>query len=266
MKGLELRQLRYFMAVAEELNFTRAAEQLHISQPPLSAQITQLEAELGVKLFERSSRKVTLTDAGAVFLHDVQIIMSRLSDTAERVRHVHAGLAGRIEIGLSGSHFLGPLPNHIFTIEATHPDIQVVLNELAPNEQLDALREGRIDLSVSRQSVDDELLCSRMLWPDPLLVALPASHPLLARDTLTLKQLAQERFIMLRRDTSKFADQVFMACATYGFHPEVMHSVAEVPAQLSLVGAGLGIALVPTTRATTSRTDWVFGHWMNPVW
>lgn len=247
MKGLELRQLRYFVAVAEELNFTRAAEQLHISQPPLSAQIARLEAELEVKLFERTSRKVSLTDAGAVFLHDVHIILGRLGEATERVRHVHAGVAGRIEIGLSGSHFLGPLPRHIRAMEATHPDIQVVLNELAPNEQIDALREGRIDLSVSRQSVDDELLCSRMLWPDPLLVALPAEHPLLAHDSLTLKQLAKERFIMLRRETSKFADQVFMACATYGFQPDVVHSVAEVPAQLSLVGAGLGIALIPTT-------------------
>ncbi len=244
---MELRQLRYFVALAEELNFTRAAERLHISQPPLSTQIAQLESELGVKLFQRNSRKVSLTDAGAVFLHDIRLIQGRLREATERVKHVHAGLAGRIEIGLSGSHFLGPLPKFINTLSGTHPDIDVVLNEMAPNDQLEALREQRIDISISRQSVDDDLLCSRLLWPDPLLVALPPGHSLARREKLTLTELAHERFIMLRRETSHFADQVFMACAARGFQPNVVHSVAEVPAQLSLVMAGLGIALVPTS-------------------
>lgn len=255
---VELRQLRYFIALAEELNFTRAAERLHISQPPLSAQIAQLEAELGVKLFERNSRKVSLTDAGAVFLHDVRLIQSRLREAAERVKHVHSGLAGRIEIGLSGSHFLGPLPQFIGKLAATHPDIDVVLNEMAPNEQLEALREQRIDISISRQSVEDDLLCSRLLWPDPLLVALPGGHPLAAHKKLKLAALANERFIMLRRETSHFADQVFLACAAHGFTPHVAHSVAEVPAQLNLVAAGLGIALVPASSHNNQSGSLLF--------
>ena len=246
---MELRQLRYFTTLAEELNFTRAAERLHISQPPLSAQIAQLEDELGVRLFDRSSRRVELTEAGATFLRDVRIIQARLKEATQRVRHVDAGLAGRLEVGLSGSHFLGPLPGLIGRLAVTHPDIRVTLNEMAPNDQLEALREQRIDLSISRQSIEDELLYSRRLWPDPLLVALPPGHDLAKHKRIRLAQLADERFVMLRRETSTFAERIFRACATHGFSPLVEQTVAEVPAQLSLVMAGLGIALVPTSTS-----------------
>jgi len=244
---MELRQLRYFTTLAEELNFTRAAERLHISQPPLSAQIAQLEDELGVKLFHRTSRKVELTEAGAAFLRDVRIIQSRLKEATLRVRQIDAGMAGRLELGLSGSHFLGPLPGLIAQLAKSHPDIRVILNEMAPNDQLEALREHRIDLSISRQFIEDDLLCSRRLWNDPLLVALPLGHPLATHTQLQLNQLTQERFVMLRRETSTFAERIFLACTAHGFTPNIEQTVGEVPAQLSLVAAGVGIALVPTS-------------------
>ena len=253
---MELRQLRYFTALAEELNFTRAAERLHISQPPLSAQIAQLETELGVKLFERNSRKVSLTDAGSAFLRDVRVIQARLKEATQRVKDIHSGLAGRIEIGVSGSHFLGPLPQCISDLAKAYPDIDVVLNDMAPNDQIEALREQRIDISISRQVVEDDLLCSEALWPDPLWVALPRQHPL-AQETsmLTLATLANEHFIMLRRDTSRFAQHIYNACIQKGFTPYVVHAVSEVPAQLSLVGAGLGVAIVPgSTRRYQANT------------
>ena len=244
---MELRQLRYFTVLAEELNFTRAAARLHMSQPPLSAQIAQLEDELGVALFLRDSRRVQLTDAGATFLRDVRRIQDRLKEATQRVRTVHAGLAGRLEIGLSGSHFLGPLPGIIRSLAELHPDIDVVLNEMAPNDQIEALRESRIDLSISRQPVEDELLCSQPLWPDPLVVALPPGHALARRKQLTLDALARERFVMLRRETSLFAEQLLQACAAAGFTPDVAQTVSEVPAQLSLIAAGLGVGLVPAS-------------------
>lgn len=253
---MELRQLRYFTALAEELNFTRAAERLHISQPPLSAQIAQLETELGVKLFERNSRKVSLTDAGSAFLRDVRVIQARLKEATQRVKDIHSGLAGRIEIGVSGSHFLGPLPQCISDLAKAYPDIDVVLNDMAPNDQIEALREQRIDISISRQVVEDDLLCSEALWPDPLWVALPRQHPLAQEtDMLTLATLANEHFIMLRRDTSRFAQHIYNACIQKGFTPYVVHAVSEVPAQLSLVGAGLGVAIVPgSTRRYQANT------------
>ena len=256
---MELRQLRYFTALAEELNFTRAAERLHISQPPLSAQIAQLEAELGVKLFERTSRKVSLTDAGAAFLRDVRVIQARLKEATQRVQDIHSGLAGRIEIGVSGSHFLGPLPQCISDLAKAYPDIDVVLNEMAPNDQLEALREQRIDISISRQVIEDDVLISEALWPDPLWVALPRGH-VLANESgvLALSGLASEQFIMLRRDTSRFAQQIFNACLQKGFTPNVVHAVSEVPAQLSLVGAGLGVAVVPGSTQRYQANTLVF--------
>ena len=256
---MELRQLRYFTALAEELNFTRAAERLHISQPPLSAQIAQLETELGVKLFERNSRKVSLTDAGTAFLRDVRVIQARLKEAAQRVQDIHSGLAGRIEIGVSGSHFLGPLPQCISDLAKAYPDIDVVLNEMAPNDQIEALREQRIDISISRQVVEDDLLCSEALWPDPLWVALPHRHMLAnPTGTLGLAALADEHFIMLRRDTSRFAQHIYNACIQKGFTPDVVHAVSEVPAQLSLVAAGLGIAIVPGSTRRYQASTLVF--------
>ena len=256
---MELRQLRYFTALAEELNFTRAAERLHISQPPLSAQIAQLEEELGVRLFERNSRKVSLTDAGTAFLRDVRVIQARLKEATQRVQDIHSGLAGRIEIGLSGSHFLGPLPQCISDLAKAYPDIDVVLNEMAPNDQIEALREQRIDISISRQVIEDELLCSEALWPDPLWVALPRAHRLASPESvLALNALAHEQFVMLRRETSSFAQHIYNACIRKGFTPNVVHAVAEVPAQLSLVGAGLGVAIVPGSTRRFQSASLVF--------
>ena len=247
---MELRQLRYFTVLAEELNFTRAAQRLHISQPPLSAQIASLEADLGVQLFVRSSRRVALTPAGASFLRDARTVQGRLKEAVQRAQNIHAGLAGSVELGLSGSHFLGPLPELIGLLARRYPEVHIVLNEMEPNDQIEALREYRIDLSISRQSIEDEVLTSRSLWADPLWVALPAGHPLAACACLTIADLSQESFVMLRRESSTFAERIFRACSAHGFSPRVAQTVAQVPAQLSLVAASLGIALVPASART----------------
>jgi len=246
---MEIRQLRYFSVLAEELNFTRAAARLHMSQPPLSMQIAQLERELGVRLFDRGSRSVALTEAGQAFLNDTRTLLSRLKDATVRARAVDQGQAGRIEVGLSGSHFLGPVPALIARYTQTHPQVQVLLNEMNPAAQIEALRERRIDVSISRSAIDDDELCSRPLWPDPLVVALPASHPLAARKRLALDRLAGEPFVMLRGETSAFAVRLQDLCLRAGIRPHVVQTVAEVPAQLALVAAGLGVALVPRSTA-----------------
>lgn len=244
---MEIRQLRYFAVLAEELNFTRAAERLHMSQPPLSMQIAQLERELGVKLFVRNNRRVALTEAGKTFLDDVRIVLARVKDATTRVRAVDAGLAGRVEVGLSSSHFLGPAPALIAQYTRAHPQVSILLNEMNPASQLDALRERRIDVSIARSAVDDDELCSTPIWPDPLVVALPKDHPLAARRRLRLADLAGKAFVMLRVDTSTFAEHIYELCRRQGTRPHVVQTVAEVPAQLALVGAGLGIALVPVS-------------------
>ncbi|PLC55595.1 LysR family transcriptional regulator [Pollutimonas nitritireducens] len=247
---MNLRQLRYFVVLAEELNFTRAADRLNISQPPLSQQIAQLEAELGVKLFERSSRRVELTEPGRVFLIDTRTTLDRIKRATIRVRALEQGLAGRIEVGLSSSHFLGPLPRLIFKYSRTHPSVQVTLNEMRPVDQVEALLERRIDVSISRAAIDDRLLCSLPLWHDPAVVALPLGHRLASRQELRIAELSKERFVLLRRDGSPFAKRIFERCAEAGFIPDIAQTVEEVPAQLYLVAAGLGIAIVPqSTRA-----------------
>jgi len=252
---MEIRQLRYFAVLAEELNFTRAAARLHISQPPLSLQIAQLERELEVKLFDRNNRRVTLTEAGEAFLNDVRALLASLKDATVRARAVDQGLAGRIEVGLSGSHFMGPVPALIARYKASHPQVSVLLNEMNPAAQLDALRGHRIDVSISRTSVDDEELQSMPLWPDPVVAVLPKGHPLSARKRLALSDLAGEAFVMLRQDTSAFARALAETCARAGLPLSAAQTVAEVPAQLALVAAGLGVALVPRSacRHATDR-------------
>jgi DNA-binding transcriptional LysR family regulator len=242
---MEIRQLRYFAVLAEELNFTRAAARLHISQPPLSLQIAQLERELDVRLFDRNNRRVTLTEAGEAFLNDVRALLASLKDATVRVRAVDQGLAGRIEVGLSGSHFLGPVPALIARYTAEHPQVSVLLNEMNPAAQLEALRGHRIDVSISRTAVDDDELQAMPLWPDPVVAALPRQHPLAGRKRLELNDLAADAFVMLRQDTSGFARFLAETCARAGLPRSVAQTVAEVPAQLALVAAGLGVALVP---------------------
>lgn len=248
---MNFRQLRYFVVLAEELSFTRAAHRLHISQPPLSQQIAQLEEELGVKLFTRSSRRVELTEPGRIFLHDTRSTLDRLKNATIRVRAIDQGLAGRIEVGLSGSHFLGPLPRLIYKYSRTHPNVLVTLNEMRPADQIEALLERRIDVSISRAPVDDRLMCSLPLWEDPAVVALPLGHRLAQREVLKLDDLKKERFVVLRRDGSPFAKHIFERCAEAGFMPNIAQTVEEIPAQLYLVAAGLGIAIVP--QSTQAR-------------
>lgn len=160
---MELRHLRYFIALAEELSFTRAAQRLHVSQPPLSLQIAQLEQELGAQLFVRTSRRVELTLAGQAYLVDARAVLERLDTARQRVAAIGQGQAGRIEVGLSGSHFLGPFPAALARYRHSHPGVDVVLHEMQPSLQQAALRDKRIDVGISRTAVNDDQLSSTLL-------------------------------------------------------------------------------------------------------
>ncbi|PUA16953.1 LysR substrate-binding domain-containing protein [Glaciimonas sp. PCH181] len=242
---MELRHLRYFLALAEELNFTRAAERLHVSQPPFSLQIRQLEEEVGARLFGRTSRRVQLTPAGQAFLIDTRAILERVDASISRAAAIESGLAGRIELGLSGSHFFGRLPKLIAGYSQAYSDVTISLQELKPAIQLEALRERRIDLSISRTPVNDMMLKSIRLWADPLMAAVPPGHRLRRRKRLTLRDLRDEPFVMLKLDTSAYAQHIRDCCVQAGFAPRVVHHVSEVAAVLGLVAAGMGVALIP---------------------
>ena len=242
---MELRHLRYFVTLAEELSFTRAAKRLHVSQPPLSLQISQLEQEVGTRLFNRTSRHVELTLAGQSFLNDARTLLEQLGGASQRAQAIGQGLAGRLEIGLSGSHFLGALPRIMADYAKAHPEVSFALHELKPTMQLQALRDRRIDVSISRTPVNDTVLGSTLLWKDPVVVALPVGHPLAKRRQLKLLDLRAQPFVMLRTDSSAHAQYVLDCCVQAGFAPQVAQWVVELPAVVSLVAAGMGVALIP---------------------
>lgn len=244
---MDLRHLEYFIAVARELSFTRAAKRLHMSQPPLSQQIRDLENELGTPLFNRTSRRVELTAAGAAFLEHARAILDHVEQARSHARAMGSGSAGRLEIGLSGSLLLGPMPQFIAAYRRSHPAVTVVLNEMTPAAQLASLRDSRIDLSFSRTAVNDHALVSELVWPDPVVVALPRGHPLTNRRKLTLAELKDESLVLLRLDSSGYAQYIYQCCLEAGFVPHPSQQVVESQAIPSLVAAGLGVALVPAS-------------------
>ncbi len=251
---MELRQIRYFVELASELSFTRAAQKLHVSQPPLSFQIASLETELGARLFERTSRSVALSEAGKAFLPHAQAVLARLDEARSHVQRVASGLQGRVQVGLAGSHFLGPFPQFIQQFRLARPAVQVALNEMRPVDHLQALRDGRLDLCVARLPPGEPAgaagqISAALLWRDPVLVALPPGHRLASRRLLRLAELKDDDFVFLRMDSSPFAARLFDACVQAGFAPRIAQEVVEVPAALNLVAAGLGVALVPSSLA-----------------
>jgi len=264
---MELRQLKYFVALSDELSFTSAAKKLHVSQPPLSFQIANLEAELGARLFDRTSRSVQLSGAGKAFLPHAQAVMARLDEAVRHVQRVAAGLEGRVQVGLAGSHFFGPFPKFIAQLRSLRPAMEVALQEMTPNEQLGALKDGRLDLCVSRNAMDtgnsDSLIHAQLLWRDPVVVALPLSHVLARRMKLALNELAGEDFVSLRLNSSPFAAMLFEACVRQGFRPRIVQQVVELPAALNLVAAGLGVALVPLSVAKL-RSDALHTSTLSP--
>jgi len=246
---MEFRQLRYFAVLATELSFTRAARKLHVSQPPLSYQIANLEAELGARLFNRTSRSVELSEAGKALLPHALAVLERIDDARGHVRRVAEGVEGRVKLGLAGSHFLGPLPRFIKQFRERRPGVEVVLHEMRPADHVQALREGRLDLSISRSAPADGELKAALLWRDPVVGVVPLGHRLAERTRIRVAELKGEDFVFLRLDSSAFAQRVFDACVATGFAPRIVQEVVEIPAVLNLVAAGLGVSLVPASLA-----------------
>ena len=252
---MELRQLRYFTVLASELSFTRAAYKLNMSQPPLSYQIASLEAELGARLFNRTSRSVELSSAGKSLLPHALAVLQRIEAAREQVSRVAQGVEGRVTIGLAGSHFLGPFPQFIKQFRERRPGIEVVLQEMRPADHVQALWAGQLDISLMRGQPADEQLVSVLLWRDPVVLALPLKHRLAARTRIRLPELKGEDVVFLRLESSVFARGLFDACVAAGFAPRIVQQVVEIPSVLNLVAAGLGVSLVPASLARMRRDD-----------
>jgi DNA-binding transcriptional LysR family regulator len=245
---LELRHLRYFVAVAEELHFGRAAARLHMAQPPLSRQIQQLEAEVGVPLFERTKRRVQLTSAGRVFLAEARATLAQAERAVEEARRAGRGEIGQLTVGFIGAASYSVLPRVLQAFRAAFPDVELVFHEMTTDDQLRALREGRLALGFVRPPVADPVLAAETILREPLLAALPEGHALARQDTVALGALAGERFVLFPRPLAPdLYDQILQLCQSAGFQPAVAQEAVQMQTVVRLVAAGTGVALVPAS-------------------
>src|ERR1051325_5213431 len=226
---MELRHLRYFIAVAEELHFGRAAEKLCIAQPPLSQQIQQLERERGFVLFNRTNRKVELTAAGQLFLDEARETLAGLENAVHAGRRVAKGEVGWLGIGFVGSAPYQMLPRILSSYRERYPEVQLVFRELVSGRQVQALRDRRIHVGFARPPILEDDIVSEVIMTEPLVAALPEGHPLASKGAIVLRKWAQEPFILFPRHPSpSYGGFLISLCETAGFRPNVVQETAEI--------------------------------------
>jgi DNA-binding transcriptional LysR family regulator len=256
---MELRHLRYFIAVAEELHFGRAAERLQMSQPPLSQQIRQLEDELGFALLIRTKRSVQLTEAGQYFLSQSQALLAQLQRTIQTGRQIGRGEAGQLAIGFVSSAAYNVLPEILRSFRDRYPQVALVLQELTTHQQLQELRSGRIDVAFLRPPVEPEVFGWMTIFEEPLAIALPETHPLAARSSIPIDALKQEAFITFPRSLAPgLFDCIVSLCQQANFSPIVVQEATQMQTIVSLVAAEMGIALVPASLRNLQRVGVVY--------
>lgn len=256
---MEFRHLRYFLALAEELHFGRAARRLSISQPPLSLNIRQLEESVGARLFHRNSKEVKLTPAGRALVPRARALLEQAGEAKRHARDVGRGFEGRIRLGLVSSMIYRGLPRMLQAFHAKHPQTQVVLREMNSQEQVMELAHGQLDAGfVHTQRVPREM--SRLLFAsEPFLCCLPRAHALARVRKLALARLQGEAFVMFSRAASPdYYERVLAICSEAGFYPDVRHEVQHWLSVVSLVAQGLGVALVPAALRESAIPGAVF--------
>jgi DNA-binding transcriptional LysR family regulator len=252
---VELRQLRYFIAIAEEGSFSRAAHRLHVSQPPLSTQIKSLETELGVRLLERTPRGVTLSGAGAAFLEEARAVLARLDVARQQALRAARGELGVLSVGFVSIADYGVLPPALQSFRARFPAVEVQLHELTSDAQVPLLRAGRLDLGIALAPVDAPDLEFERLLREELVLAAPAAHPA-ARDagSIDLRALSKESFIVPPRDIAPgLYDLTISYCRSFGFAPRITQQARQMQTVIGLVSSGMGFALVPASVRNLRR-------------
>lgn len=245
MNTPDLRQLRYFVAVAEELHFGRAAERVGIAQPPLTQQIQKLEAALGCRLLTRG-RKAALTEAGAALLEESRRILRQVEAAVERTRRAGRGESGQLRVGAPPSVMLLRLPTAIRKYRKRHPDVEFTLRELSTSAIEGAVGAEQIDLGFLRETEPGPPLASKLVLEEPVLVVLPAAHALASREGLRLAWLRNEPFVFFPRGLGPaFHDKLTSFCAQAGFAPRVVQEATQWQSVVSLVEAGMGVSLAP---------------------
>ena len=248
---MELRQLRYFIAVAEELHFRRAAARLHISQPPLSQQIARLEEELGCRLLSRTRRRVELTPAGEAFLRDARATLEELDVAVATVRRIETGQAGLLRVNFVGSALLSIVPGIIQRFRRGRPEVEIELRERSTLEQLRALNSGIIDVGLVRPPIDpDDALATEVVMRERTVAAIPSDHPLAKRARIPLRRLAAEPLVLFPREQAPgFHDLLTGRLAATGSSPRVVQYAPEMTTIIGLVAAGIGLSPVPASVA-----------------
>ncbi len=243
---VSLRQLRYFVAVAEELHFGRAAARLHVTQPPLSKQIQLLERRIGVRLLDRNRRRVLLTPEGEQFLGEARAVLERLERGVERVRLMAAGERGELRLGFVGSSAVDLVPALTRRFHEAHPRVRLTLREMTTVDALDALAADELDAALVREPPERAGIVTRVIRDEPFVVALPEGHPLASRKSLRLSELGGIPLVLHPRELSpKFADHLLALCSAAGFTPHVAQEAVHLHTHLSLVAAGVGASLLP---------------------
>ena len=256
---IELRHLRYFLAVAETLHFSRAAERLGMAQPPLSQQIRRLEELIGHRLFDRTTRGVRLTLAGQLLAERARSTLDKVDDDLEQVRRLGRGEEGTLTVGFSGSVMFTQLPAAIESYRRRYPKVELRLRELATSAQLAALLDGTLDLAFMRDGDPTEGIQTTTLLKEPYVAVLPAAHRLARKRSLRVGDLRGEPFIFFARRMGPLAfDRTMACCEAGGFRPRVVQDAPQWPTLVRLVGAGLGVSLAPACVATLAMPGAVF--------
>ncbi|SDG41619.1 LysR family transcriptional regulator [Paraburkholderia phenazinium] len=253
---LELRHLRYFRAVAEELSFTRAADRLCIAQPPLSQQIRQLEDDLGVQLIERTERPLRLTDAGKHFLRRSTEILSSVQSAVDEVRRVGRGMTGTLSIGFAGSAMYNFLPDIVNAYRDLYPEIALTFDEMLAGQIEEALEARRIDVGFSRPGIDaPDKVQQRLLLEEPLVVAVSERHPLSARSSVPVQALNEQDAILYPRyPKPSLTDLVLEQLERAAVRLNLVQEAGNLQTAMGLVAAGVGITFVPASVAQHRRS------------
>ena len=256
---MELRHCKYFVAVAEELNFRRAARRLHMEQPPLSRQIRQLEAEFGVDLFYRNKQEVRLTEAGQAFLEQARLTLAQAEQAIQTVKQMGRAQPVTLTVGYSMCAFDRLLPKMIQTFRQTYPEVEVRLSEMSSAAQAQALMADEISCGFLHLPLAHDGLITETLLKEPVVAVLPTSHALAEQEIISLRSLADEAFILCPEQTKPdWRREIMNACNRAGFQPKIVQEVSPPNAIVSFVAAGAGISLLSSEYYIEQMADVVF--------
>ena len=258
---MELRQLKYFVAVAEELNFRRAAEKLYMQQPPLSRQIRSLETELGVELFHRNKRTVVLTEAGKAFLDEARLTLAQAQRAINAVK-----TKSSLNIGFSICAFDRVIPELIHRFRQQYPETEISMTEMSKEKQIAALLNSQIDLGFCYAPIASRELENTIILSEPLAVVLPLNHPLAEREQIEWRSLQNESFILCPQDIKPdVRQQIEQLCTDAGFELKIAQEASPPEIQLRLVESGVGISLMATQSRSRHQAKVVYTPLVNPM-